>query len=159
MGRIKLLTGPASEITTSHPPNENSKISCMSEFQTLLWCYVSERHGLEMAIVSAPAPSIASFPATAIETSLRAELVDAVKAEAAIRGLPLPPASAQIAKASVQVDSLVVVSILCAIEPIVGFELPDSVVRSGGYTSVENALGHLLPQIEKQWINRKGVTP
>ncbi|MFN0190556.1 MAG: hypothetical protein ACKVP5_01085 [Aestuariivirga sp.] len=112
-----------------------------------------------MAIISDSASADTAFPATAIENSLRVELIDAVKAEAAIRGMPLPSASAQIAKASVQVDSLIVVSILCAVEPIIGFELPDSVVRSGGYTSVENALGHLLPQIEKHWIKRKGATP
>jgi hypothetical protein len=53
----------------------------------------------------------------------------------------------------------VVVSILCAIEPIVGFELPESVVRSGGYVSVESALSNLLPQIEKLWIKKKGVKP
>jgi hypothetical protein len=73
--------------------------------------------------------------------------------------MALPTAPGQIAKAAVQVDSLVVVSILCAVEPIVGFELPDSVVRAGGYASVESALGHLLPRIEKEWMKRKGAKP
>jgi hypothetical protein len=57
------------------------------------------------------------------------------------------------------VDSLVVVSILCMVEPIVGFELPDGVVRAGGYSSVESALAHLLPRIEAQWIKKKGGKP
>jgi hypothetical protein len=73
--------------------------------------------------------------------------------------MALPTAPGQIEKAAVQVDSLVVVSILCAVEPIVGFELPDSVVRAGGYVSVESALGHLLPRIEKEWMKRKGAKP
>jgi hypothetical protein len=55
------------------------------------------------------------------------------------------------------VDSLVVVSILCAVEPIVGFELPESVVRAGGYTSVDSALGQLLPRLEKEWMKKKGA--
>jgi hypothetical protein len=90
---------------------------------------------------------------------LRGELIEAVKIEASIRGISLPAALAQIIKAAVHVDSLVVVSILCAVEPIVGFELPDSVVRAGGYVSVESALGHLLPRIEKEYMKRKGAKP
>jgi hypothetical protein len=94
-----------------------------------------------------------------VEACLRDELIETVKAEASIRGVPLPSSAAQIAKIGFQVDSLVVVSILCAVEPIVGFELPESVVRAGGYVSVESALGHLLPRIEAQWNKRKGAKP
>ena len=104
-------------------------------------------------------PAAATFPVAAVEQCLRDELIETVKAEAMVRGVVLPAAAAQVAKSPFQVDSLVVVSILCAVEPIVGFELPDSVVRAGGYTSVEGALEHLLPRIEKQWIKRKGATP
>jgi hypothetical protein len=104
-----------------------------------------------------PAVKIAPFPLAAVEAKLRDELVEAVKIEASIRGMALPPAPADIAKASVHVDSLVVVSILCAVEPIVGFELPESVVRAGGYTSVDSALGQLLPRLEKEWTKKKGA--
>jgi hypothetical protein len=79
--------------------------------------------------------------------------------EASIKGASIPVALAQIAKTFFQIYSLVVVDILCAVEPIVGLELPDSVVRAGGHRSVENALGHLLPCIEKPWIKRKGAQP
>ncbi len=106
----------------------------------------------------APPPvKIAPFPLAAVEAKLRDELVEAVKIEASIRGMTLPAAPADIAKASVHVDSLVVVSILCAVEPIVGFELSESVVRAGGYTSVDSALGQLLPRLEKEWTKKKGA--
>ena len=105
-----------------------------------------------------PLPTIAPFPKGAVEAGLRGELIEAIKIEASIRGI-LPAVPAQITKAAVHVDSLVVVSILCAVEPIIGFELPDSVVRAGGYVSVESALGHLLPRIEKEYMKRKGATP
>lgn len=106
----------------------------------------------------APAPvKIAPFPLAAVEAKLRDELVEAVKIEGSIRGMALPAAPADIAKASVHVDSLVVVSILCAVEPIVGFELSESVVRAGGYTSVDSALGQLLPRLEKEWTKKKGA--
>jgi len=108
----------------------------------------------------APATAVpAPFPVATVEARLRVELIDAIKAEAAVTGIPLPSAPMQIAKTAFQVDSLVVVSILCTVEPIVGFELPESVVRAGGYVSVEGALAHLLPGIEKQWAKRKGAKP
>jgi hypothetical protein len=111
--------------------------------------------------VSALAPSAIAtpFPAAAVEISLRSELLQAVKDEASIKGISLPSSNVDIAKAPFQVDSLVVVSILCVIEPIVGFELPESVVRTGGYGSVDSALYQLLPRIEAQWKKRKGDKP
>ena len=103
------------------------------------------------AVVTAP------FPTGAVAAGLRAELIEAAKAEAQIRGVALPATSAGIGTMASQLDSLVVVSILCAIEPIVGFELPDDVVRIGGYGSVDGALAQLLPRIEAQWKKRKGA--
>ena len=96
------------------------------------------------------------FPKAAVQACLRDELIETVKAEAAVKGIALPSAPADIAKTPFQVDSLVAVSILCTVEPIVDFELPDSVVRAGGYTSVDSALADLVARIEAQWIKRKG---
>lgn len=112
-----------------------------------------------MTVIASSAPGIATFPIATVEACLRAELIEAIKVEASIRGIALPAAPMDIAKAAVPIDSLVVVSILCAVEPIVGFELPESVVRAGGYTSVGGAIEHLLPRIERQWIKRKGSKP
>ncbi len=118
---------------------------------------------MTVATIAPPAPArlapAASFPMAAVEACLSDELIETVKAEAAIKGGALPTAPAQIAQTPFQVDSLVVVSILCAVEPIVGFELPESVVRAGGYASVNSALEHLLPRIEKLWNKRKGNKP
>ena len=111
---------------------------------------------------TATALSIAAttpFPKAAIEACLRDELVEAIKIEASVKGITLPSAISDIVKAPVRLDSLVAVSILCAVEPIVGFELPDSVVQAGGYSSVDAALGHMLPRIEKLWMKRKGTMP
>jgi hypothetical protein len=99
------------------------------------------------------------FPKAAVEACLRDELIETAKAEAGLKGIALPSAPADIAKTSFRVDSLVVVSILCTVEPVVGFELPDSVVRAGGYASVDSALAHLLPRIEAHWIRKKGGKP
>jgi hypothetical protein len=104
----------------------------------------------------ATTPSVGTFPTATVEACLRSELIDAVKAEAAVKGIALPTSPAQIAKTAIHIDSLVAVCVACAVEPIIGFELPDSVVRAGGYTSVESALGQLLAQIKNEWIKWKG---
>jgi len=111
------------------------------------------------ATIAPPPAKTAPFPLAAVEAKLRDELIEAVKIEASIRGVVLPSIPAAISKATVQVDSLVVVSILCAVEPIIGFELPQNVVRAGGYASVEGAIEHLLPRLEKEWTKKKGAKP
>jgi hypothetical protein len=104
-------------------------------------------------------PAVSQFPGAAVEACLRAELIEIIKAEASLKDILLPTAALEIAGMPFEIDSLVVVSILCAVESIVGFELPNTVVRAGGYVSVESALECLLPQVEEQWIKRKGVQP
>jgi hypothetical protein len=91
-----------------------------------------------------------------VEACLRDELIEAVRAEAAVRDVSLPDTPTGIAAAPFEIDSLVVVSILCSVEPLVGFELPDSAVQAGGYSSVDGALGQLLPRIEALWTKKKG---
>jgi hypothetical protein len=110
------------------------------------------------AAPASPAKTV-PFPKAAVEARLRDELMETVKAEAGVKGIALPSGSADIAKISFQVDSLVAVSILCTVEPIVGLELPDSVVHAGGYASVESALAGLLPRIEAQWAKKAGGKP
>lgn len=87
---------------------------------------------------------------------MRSELIEIVKSEAAIRGVALPPTPVAIGSTPFQIDSLVVVSILCIVEPLLGIELPENVVRTGGYRSVDQALAQLLPNIETFWKKRKG---
>jgi hypothetical protein len=111
-----------------------------------------------VATTATPTQKIGQFPAAAVRSALRAELIQAVKSEASVKGTTLPSAPNDIAKANVDIDSLVVVSLLVSVEPQVGFELPESVVRTGGYKSVDAAVDHLLPRIEAEWKKKKGVT-
>jgi hypothetical protein len=91
------------------------------------------------------------FPKVAVEARLRKDLTDYIVSLASLKSIPLPPAIAAKAKITIQIDSLEVVNILCSVEPILGFELKDSTVRTGGYTSVDQAIAHLLPRIENAW--------
>jgi hypothetical protein len=92
-----------------------------------------------------------AFPKAAVEAKLKKVLLGAVQSEAALKGVALPVDTAGQAAASVRLDSLDVVSLLCEIEPIMKFELKDSLVRTGGYASVNQALDHLMPRLEKAW--------
>lgn len=92
-----------------------------------------------------------AFPKAAVEAKLRDALLVSAKSDAALRGIQLPADPAGQAAASVHLDSLDVVSLLCDVEPIVGFELKESLVLAGGYGSVNEAMEHLMPRIEKTW--------
>lgn len=102
------------------------------------------------------AKTVTTFPRAVVETCLMDELIHAVTAAAAIRGIAVTSAPADIAGAGFEIDSLVVVSILCVVEPILGFELSESVVRTGGYSSVRSAVDQLVSRIEAQWVTKKG---
>jgi len=112
-----------------------------------------------MAIIAPPAPAIATFPKNDVIRALIDELIDVARTEAQLRGITLPQDEAGIRSAPVPLDSLSVVDTLCAVETVVGFELRDNIVRTGGYVSIDEALGHLVPRIERVWIKKKGGKP
>ena len=114
-----------------------------------------------MATIAPPAPMAATtFPTAKVEQCLRAELVAAITAMAKIRNIPLPSNPSQIPAMPVQVDSLVCVDILCAVEPILGgIELPESVVKAGGYGSIDSAVKNMIPRIQKEYEKLKGSKP
>ncbi len=98
------------------------------------------------------------FPKLALEMVLRDELIMAAEVEATMLGNMLPVSPAAAAVAPVPMDSLVVVELLCAVEPILGFAPSDSTVRTGGYNSVQDAIDHLMPRLERQWHKKQGVS-
>lgn len=110
-----------------------------------------------MATIAPPAPTTMAFPLAEVEACLRDELIETIKSMAKIKGISLPATTAQIATTLVQIDSLVCVEILCAVEPIVQFELPEKVVKAGGYGSVDSAIEHLIPRIREEWKKKKGL--
>jgi hypothetical protein len=112
-----------------------------------------------MATIAPLKPAVAVFPKGDVVAALTAELIDVARSEAQVRGIALPPDAPKVIKAAVPLDSLSVVDTLCALEPVVGFELRDQIVRTGGYDSIEAALDHLVPRIERAWIRKKGPKP
>ena len=101
-------------------------------------------------------PAIQVFPKAAVESRLSAELIEAAKVKAEIQEIDAPATHAGQRAMEVTIDSLVVVGLLIAVEPILGFELKGGIVREGGYASIDKAMDHLLPCIENEWNKRKG---
>jgi hypothetical protein len=112
-----------------------------------------------MATLAPPAPAVTVFPIAAVEACLRDELVDTIKLLTKIKGIALPASPGQIATTSVQIDSLVCIDILCAVEPILHIELSEKVVKAGGYGSIDAAIKNLVPRIEAEWKRKKGLKP
>jgi len=90
-----------------------------------------------------------AFPNAAVEAKLLELLLEAVISDAQLKGIALPDDQPGKIAARIQIDSLGVVDLLCGVEPLVGFELKDSLVKAGGYKSIKEAIEHLMPRIEK----------
>mgnify|MGYP000068844946 CR=1 FL=1 len=112
-----------------------------------------------MATVAPPAPTAPAFPKADVIKALVDELLEVARIEAQLRGIALPKDQGGAMKAPIALDSLSVVDTLCTVETVIGIELRDNIVQTGGYASVEEALGHLVPRIEKVWVKKKGSKP
>jgi acyl carrier protein len=97
-----------------------------------------------------------SFPTIEIEACLRDELIHIVRSRAEILKQPVPSSQAAIVTASFAIDSLDVVEILCKLDELMGFDIPHTVVRAGGYSAIDQAIQHLMPGVEKVWLKRNG---
>lgn len=90
-----------------------------------------------------------------IKATLTDELLQVIEIQAQGYGVELPKEQSSLMKTSIEIDSLSVVEILCALDEFVGFELKaDGVVKRGGYNSVNEAVSHIMPGIEKAWTKQ-----
>lgn len=97
----------------------------------------------------------ALFPMGQVRAALEAELIDVARNEAMIRGIKLPSDLPSVRAAAVPMDSLTVVDSLCVLDQIVGFKLKENLVQTGGYDSVDEAVEHLIPRIQRAWDNKQ----
>lgn len=107
------------------------------------------------ATAALQAPPI--FPAAALEATLRHELLASVRAAAPTLGVSIPANDAAASSMIFELDSLIVVEILCVLDEILPFEVGESVVRSGGYDSIDEALSDLLPKLADEWTKQLGT--
>jgi len=113
------------------------------------------RHTMETDTSPYVQPSL-TYPADAVAACLHDELLKAVRAQAHGTGQVLPDNPDEIAMLAIEVDSLTVVEVLCSLDDILPFEVRESVVRAGGYSSIETAVTDLAKSIERQWKEHHG---
>ena len=89
-------------------------------------------------------PSKPGFPAKDIENCIRDALDQELSAQAVLR--PRAPSACE-----PEIDSLVVIEIICAIEETIGVSLPPTFAPRGGYDDVEACVADLVAQTSAVW--------
>lgn len=89
-------------------------------------------------------PPSPGFPDKYIESCIRDALDQELAAQAVLR--PRTPSACE-----PEIDSLVVVEIICAIEETIGLSLPPTFAPRGGYDDVEACVADLLAQTRFVW--------
>ena len=92
-----------------------------------------------------------AFPTAEVSDALRNELLGSVRSIADTRGISVPANDGALFSHPFDLDSLVGVEALCALDSILSFPVTEEVVRAGGYSSVEEAVTHIVPRVERQW--------
>ena len=85
------------------------------------------------------------FPADDVEGCIR----DALDAEQTSQQVVRPQAKSACAP---EVDPLVVVEVICAMEELLGVTLPTSCAPRGGYDDVDACVADLLAQTQAVWL-------
>lgn len=104
------------------------------------------------SVMTAKPKTAPAFPAAEIEACIRDFLADEGAMHADLHGTSSPKErSASEVGPQPVIDSLVVVEVLLEVEPKVPFDLPESLVRAGGYDSIDEVVQHLIPRLERRW--------
>jgi acyl carrier protein len=98
-------------------------------------------------------PLRVAFPRAAAEARLRSELAVQGADQSILRDREPPPRSTR-ASWEPEIDSLVVVELICALEEQLGLKLPISFAPRGGYESEEACIRDLLAKTETVWNHR-----
>jgi hypothetical protein len=110
-----------------------------------------------MASTTAPiTQTIPPYPATAVAAVMQEELLRAVRSRFRRKGQPLPIADdadrqGEVVLLAVEIDSLTAVELLSNLDDILPFKVTESVVKAGGYGSIEAAVKHVVGRIETRW--------
>jgi len=98
-------------------------------------------------------PLRVAFPRAALEARLRSALTVQAADQAVLRDCE-PPAPLARSSWEPEIDSLVVVELICTIEEQLGLKLPTSFAPRGGYDSAEGCIRDLLAKAEAVWNQR-----
>jgi acyl carrier protein len=103
-------------------------------------------------IVTAPISKAAPpYPATSIGSVMQEELLRAVRSRFRRKAQALPIDDNKLVVLAVEIDSLTVVELLSALDDVLPFKVTESVVKAGGYGSIEAAVKNVVGLIETKW--------
>ena len=97
------------------------------------------------------AKTIPAYPAAAVAAVMQEELLRAIRSRYRRKGKPLPKTDDEIVILTVEIDSLTLVELLCSLDDILPFKVTECVVKAGGYSSIAEAVTHIVGRIEKKW--------
>lgn len=110
-----------------------------------------------MATIAVPgAKTIPAYPAVDVAAVLRNELLGAIRRLFRRKGTALPKTDDEVVIMTIEIDSLTVVELLSSLDDILPFEVTESVVKAGGYHSIEAAVKHVTGRIETKWNRYHG---
>jgi acyl carrier protein len=104
-----------------------------------------------MATMLKESPSVV-FPAAEVEACIRDALADQAADQTVLRpgreatATPVAPRSWE-----PEIDSLVVVEVICAVEELLGIEIPATFSPKGGYDSAEACINDLMSEAKAAW--------
>jgi len=94
----------------------------------------------------------AVFPTAEVEACIRDALADQASDQTVLRpgrattATPVAPRSWE-----PDIDSLVVVEVICAVEELLGIEIPATFSPKGGYDSTEACVNDLMSEVRAAW--------
>ena len=102
------------------------------------------------------AKTIPAYPAANIAAVLRHELLGVIRRRFRRKGTPLPKKDGEVLIITIEIDSLTVVELLSSLDDVLPFEVTESVVKAGGYNSIEAAVQHVTGRVESKWNKHHG---
>ena len=104
-----------------------------------------------MATMLKESPSVV-FPAAEVEACIRDSLADQAADQAILRLDRAAKATPVKARSwEPEIDSLVVVELICAVEELLGIEIPATFSPKGGYDSAEACVNDLMSEAKAAW--------
>lgn len=94
-------------------------------------------------------PQTAVFPAAEVETCIRDALAHQAADQAVLR--PANPRTAAGPSWEPEIDSLLAVEVICAVEQLLGIKLPATFSPKGGYDSAEACVNDLMSEAKVAW--------
>jgi acyl carrier protein len=92
----------------------------------------------------------AIFPTAEVEACIRGALTSQAAEQALLRPIRAQPTTPS-RSWEPEIDSLVAVEVICAVEELVGVELPGTFSPKGGYASVDACVNDLIAEAKAVW--------